>query len=84
MRLGNPKNGTEEQTAKANAGAKRKADAYAATVIGEIRKWQAKGIVTYKDLADMLTGKVKTPRGADRWQATQVKRIIERAVAADP
>jgi hypothetical protein len=32
----------------------------------------------YKDLADMLTGKIKTPRGADRWQATQVKRIVER------
>ena len=37
-RLGNPRNGTEEQTVKANAGAKRKADAYAETVIGEIRK----------------------------------------------
>ncbi len=47
-------------------------------MIGEIRKWQAKGISTYKDLADMLTGKIKTPRGADRWQATQVKRILER------
>ncbi len=50
-------------------------------MIGEIRKWQAKGTVTYKDLADMLTGKIKTPRGADRWQATQVKRILERAEA---
>lgn len=79
VRLGNPKNGTPEQTEKANAGAKRKADAYAAVVIGEIRKWQSKGITTYKDLADMLTGKIKTPRGADRWQATQVKRILERA-----
>ncbi len=78
VRLGSPKNGTEEQTAKANAGAKRKADAYAETVIGEIRKWQAKGITTYKDLADMLTGKIKTPRGAEQWQATQVKRIMER------
>lgn len=78
VRLGNPKNGSEEQTAKANAGAKRKADAYAETVIGEIRKWQAKGITAYKDLADMLTGKVKTPRGAVRWQAIQVKRIIQR------
>jgi DNA invertase Pin-like site-specific DNA recombinase len=77
--LGNPNNGTAEQTAKANAGAKRKADAYADSVIAEIRKWQGKGITTYKDLADMLTGKVKTPRGEDRWQATQVKRIIERA-----
>jgi DNA invertase Pin-like site-specific DNA recombinase len=84
VRLGNPRNGTEEQTARANAGAKRKADAYAETVIGEICKWQAKGITTYKDLADMLTGKIKTPRGADHWQATQVKRIIERAVAAAP
>ncbi len=64
-----------------NAGAKRKADAYAGTVIDEIRKWQAKGIVTYKDLADMLIGKINTPRGADRWQAAQVKRIIERAEA---
>jgi hypothetical protein len=26
----------------------------------------------------MLTGKIKTPRGADRWQATQVERILER------
>jgi hypothetical protein len=33
---------------------------------------------TYKDLADMLTGKIKMPRGADRWQATQVKRVLER------
>jgi DNA invertase Pin-like site-specific DNA recombinase len=81
VRLGNPNNGTEEQTLKANAGARRKADAYAETVIGEIRKWQAKGITTYKDLADMLSGKIKTPRGEDRWQATQVKRIIERAQA---
>jgi DNA invertase Pin-like site-specific DNA recombinase len=78
VRLGNPNNGTETQTARANAGATRKADAYALIVMGEIRKWQAKGITTYKDLADMLTGKIKTPRGADRWQATQVKRIIER------
>ena len=61
VRLGNPKNGTEEQTAKANVGAKRKADASAGTVIREIRKWQAKGITTYKDLADMLTGKTKRP-----------------------
>jgi DNA invertase Pin-like site-specific DNA recombinase len=81
VRLGNPRNGTEEQTAKANAGAKRKADACAGTVIGEIRKWQAKRITTYKDLADMLTGKIKTPRGTDRWQATQVKRILERVGA---
>ena len=29
----------------------------------------------------MLTGKIKTPRGEDRWQATQVKRIIEPAQA---
>jgi DNA invertase Pin-like site-specific DNA recombinase len=78
VRLGNPNNGTKTQTARANAGATRKADAYALMVMGEIRKWQAKGITTYKDLADMLTGKIKTPRGADRWQATQVKRIIER------
>jgi hypothetical protein len=66
VRLGNPKNVTEEQRARANAGAKRKADTYAEAVIGEIRKWQAQGITTYKDLADMLTGKIKTPRGADR------------------
>ncbi len=26
----------------------------------------------------MLTGKIKMPRSADRWQATQVKRILER------
>jgi DNA invertase Pin-like site-specific DNA recombinase len=84
VRLGNPRNGTEEQTAKANAGARRKADAYAGTVISEIRKWQAKGITTYKDLADMLTGKIKTPRGADRWQATQVKRILERVSSRTP
>ncbi len=78
VRLGNPRNGTEEQTAKANAGAKRKADAYAETVIGEIRKRQAKGITNYKDLADMPTGKIRTPRGSDRWQATQVNRILDR------
>ena len=53
-------------------------------MISEIRKWQSKGITTYKDLADMLTGKIKTPRGAEQRQATQVKRILERAVAADP
>jgi DNA invertase Pin-like site-specific DNA recombinase len=70
VRLGNPKNGSEEQTAKANAGAE--------TMIGKIRKWQAKGITSDKDLADMLTGKIKTPRGANRWQATQVKCIVER------
>ncbi len=64
-------------------GLKRKADAYAESVVGEIRKWQAKGITTYKDLADILTGKIKTPRGADRWQATQVKRITERMSSAN-
>jgi hypothetical protein len=53
--------------------------AVAETVIGDIRKWQTKGITTYKDLADILTGKIKTPRGEDKWQATQVKRISERA-----
>ena len=84
IRLGNPNNGTAEQTLKANAGAKQKADDYAETVIGEIRKWQAKGITTYKDLADMLTGKIKTPRGEDKWQATQVKRIIERIQVSAP
>jgi hypothetical protein len=84
VRLGNPRNGTEEQTLMANAGAKRKAGAYAETIIGEIRKWQAKGITTYKDLADMLTGKVKTPRGTDRWHATQVKRILGRVSSRAP
>jgi hypothetical protein len=78
VRLGNPRNGTEEQTARANAGAKRKADAYAETVVGEIRKWQAKGITTCKDLTDMLTGKIKTRRGTGRWLASQVKRVLER------
>jgi DNA invertase Pin-like site-specific DNA recombinase len=78
VKLGNPNNGSVEQTMKANAGATAKADAYAAEVITEIRKWQAKGIGTYKDLADILTGKFKTPRGKDQWEATQVKRIIER------
>lgn len=38
VRLGNPKNSTEEQTARANAGAKREADAYAERAAGEIRK----------------------------------------------
>ncbi len=33
----------------------------------------------HKDLAEMLTGKIKKPRRADRWQATQVKRVLERA-----
>ncbi len=60
------------------------ADAHAEMVIGEIRKWQAKGTVTYKDLADMLTGKIKTPHGADQWQATQVKRILERVGSRAP
>jgi DNA invertase Pin-like site-specific DNA recombinase len=77
-RLGNPLNGTPEQTHKANAGSKRKADQYAETVIAEIRKWERKGVRTYKDLADMLTGKIKTPRGQHRWHATQVKRVIQR------
>jgi hypothetical protein len=45
-------------------------------VITEVRKWQAKGIGTYKDLADILTGEFKTPRGKDQWEATQVKRIL--------
>jgi DNA invertase Pin-like site-specific DNA recombinase len=80
--LGNPLNGSAEQTAKANAGARAKADAYALSIIDEVRKWQTKGITTYKDLADILTGKFKTPRGEDRWQATQVKRIIERVTRA--
>ena len=62
MRLGNARIGAGEQTLKADAGAKRKADAYAETVIDEIRKRQAKGITTHEDLADRLTGKVRTPR----------------------
>ncbi len=53
-------------------------------MIGEICKWQAKGTVTYKDLADMLTGKIKTPRGADQRQATQVKRILVRVGSLAP
>jgi hypothetical protein len=69
MRLGNPRIGAGEQTLKA--------DAYAETVIDEIRKRQAKGITTHEDLADRLTGKIETPRGAERWRATQVKRIVE-------
>ena len=77
MRLGNARIGAGEQTLKADAGAKRKADAYAETVIDEIRKRQAKGITTHEDLADRLTGKIETPRGAERWRATQVKRIVE-------
>ena len=64
VRLGNPREGTAEQTLKA--------DAYGERVINEIRKRQAKGITTHEDLADRLTGKIETPRGADRWQATQV------------
>ncbi|WP_052003501.1 recombinase family protein [Microvirga sp. BSC39] len=80
VRLGNPNNGTPEQTKRMHDGAKAKADAYAQSIIGEIRKWQAKGITTYKDLADILTGKFPTPRGAEVWQATQVRRIIDRAV----
>ncbi len=32
----------------------------------------------------MLTGKIKTLRGADRWQATQVKRILERVSSQAP
>jgi hypothetical protein len=68
VRLGNPRIGTGEQTLKADAGAKRKADAYAKTVINEIRKRKAKGITIHKDLADRPTGKVRTPRGADRWR----------------
>ena len=63
VRLGNPKNGTEERTAKANGGGSGR-PTLPGTVIREIRKWQAKGITTYKDLADMLTGKIKAPRGA--------------------
>lgn len=82
VKLGNPNNGTPEQLKKMHEGASTKADAYAEAIIGEIRKWQAKGITTYKDLADILTGKFKTPRGSDVWQATQVKRIIERAQKA--
>ena len=83
VRLGNPLNGTPELTAKANAGARRKADAHAALVMAEIEKLRRHGITSLEALAEMLTGRVKTPRGKDVWRPLQVKRIIERMGPAD-
>ena len=43
VRLGNPKNGSGELTALADAGPKLRMDAYAGSVGREIRTWHVKG-----------------------------------------
>jgi len=83
VRLGNPLNGSPSQQAVAAGGIRRKADAYAAGVMIEIEKLQRHGITSLEALAEMLTGRVKTPRGKDVWRPLQVKRILERMGPAD-
>ena len=83
VRLGNPLNGSPSQQAAAAAGIRRKADAYAAGVMVEIEKLRRHGITSLEALAEMLTGRVKTPRGKDVWRPLQVKRILERMGPAD-
>ena len=83
VRLGNPLNGSLSQQAAAAAGIRRKADAYAAGVMVEIEKLRRHGITSLEALAEMLTGRVKTPRGKDVWRPLQVKRILERMGPAD-
>ena len=78
--LGNPNNGSAEQTSKAAEGRARAADAAAERVLPVIRKLQADGYTTLVEIADMLTfGKVQTARGNTNWTATQVKRVLARA-----
>jgi len=78
--LGNPNNGSAEQTQKATEGRVRAADAVAERVLPIIRKLQADGYTTLVEIASMLTfGKVQTARGNMTWNATQVKRMLDRA-----
>lgn len=78
--LGNPLNGSTEQTRKASEGRTRAANEAAERVLPVIRKLQADGYTTLQELAGMLTfGKVATARGGTTWTATQVKRMLDRA-----
>lgn len=81
--LGNPLNGTVEQTVKAAAGRSKKADEYVQSIRADIEFWQKKGYVSLKGLAEVLTrAKVSTSRGRTQWDATQVKRVLERLQGA--
>jgi DNA invertase Pin-like site-specific DNA recombinase len=77
--LGNPLNGTVEQTMKAAAGRSKKANEYVHSIKTDIEFWQKKGYGSLKGLAEVLTrAKVPTSRGRTQWDATQVKRVLER------
>jgi DNA invertase Pin-like site-specific DNA recombinase len=80
---GNPMNGTEEQTTRAAAGRSKKADEHARSIKADIEFWQKQGFTTLKGLAEVLTrAKVPTSRGETTWDATQVKRVLERLCKA--
>jgi DNA invertase Pin-like site-specific DNA recombinase len=81
--LGNPLNGTVEQTMKAAAGRSKRADEYAHSIKADIEFWQKKGYGSLNGLAEVLTrAKVPTSRGRTQWDATQVKRVLERLQGA--
>jgi DNA invertase Pin-like site-specific DNA recombinase len=76
VRLGNP---TPAASAKrAQDAHKAVADRFAASVMPSIESIRAAGISTYKGIAEALNRRgVKTARSG-RWDATSVRRIIER------
>lgn len=79
VQLGNPNNGSAGQTMKAAAGRSKKADEYVQSIKDDIEFWQKKGYGSLKGLAEVLTrAKVPTSRGHTQWNATQVKRVLER------
>jgi DNA invertase Pin-like site-specific DNA recombinase len=76
VKLGNP---TPAASAKrAQDAHKAVADRFAASVMPIIESIRAAGISTYKGIAEALNSRgVKTARSG-RWDATSVRRIIER------
>jgi DNA invertase Pin-like site-specific DNA recombinase len=57
----------------------KKADAWAQTLCGTIRKLEATGHTTLTGLAGKLTEMgARTPRGNTHWQPVQVRRVLDR------
>jgi hypothetical protein len=55
------------------------ADAWAATLAPTIKKLRAAGITTLQGIARELNRRgIRTSRGKKRWQAIQVRRVLER------
>jgi len=83
VKLGNPKNFVGAQ-AKGLAASKRRAQAFAATVLPSIREIGAEGITTLAGIAAELNRhRIVTERGSD-WHAMSVARVLGRAARSSP